>query len=226
VLLASPDFGRIKVFVVAQVTQDAGPDSKRVFQLCDRGESALFQATVGELAELTLDKVDLRRAGRRQVQVPTGALGVSEPRRDQFGLGCRRIVEDNDDFQVLCNLPIDVFEEVEHLLRGVTGLRVTEQLTRRHVDVGEQVNGVVALAVVGHGGAAALLHRRWWPRAAEPLRLGRFIETEDHGTLEWVHVEAHQVAQLLFAAPVSPDLEGVGLPSLESFEIQAGNDPT
>ena len=70
----------------------------------------------------------------------------------------REVVEHHVDLQFLWNVQVNEIEEGEHILRCVTGLDVIEHVTGRHVRRGEQVSGGVTLLVVGHRGAATLLH--------------------------------------------------------------------
>ena len=83
---------------------------------------------------------------------------MSEPGRDRFGLVRREVIQHDVDLQVFRHVQVNELEEGEHFLGGVTGLGVIEHVTSRHAHRREQIRGAVSLVVMGHGGAATLLH--------------------------------------------------------------------
>src|SRR5215210_9007206 len=78
-----------------------------VDQIGDAGEGGAAQTAVGELLEPPLDKVQPTRAGRDEVQVPTGSLGISQPLLHFGGLVGRQVVQDHVYVEVLVHVEVD-----------------------------------------------------------------------------------------------------------------------
>lgn len=72
---------RLRVFVPA-----FSPDANLVFEVLHRVECTLLEPRVRELTEPTLDEIEPRRTGRREVQMPASALGMREPLGDGLSL--------------------------------------------------------------------------------------------------------------------------------------------
>ena len=85
---------------------------------------------------------------------------------------------------------------------------LADHLARRHVHRGEERRGPVALVVVGHRPAAALLHRQSRLRPVERLDRTLLVEAEDHRVVRRVKVQRHNVLQLLLEARIRAHLEG------------------
>src|SRR5207302_11025558 len=75
----------------------------------------------------------------------------------------------------------DGIEKADELLMSVALHTAPDDLAFQDIEGGEQSGGAVALVIVGHGGAAPLLH--WQPglSAVERLDLAFLVDAEDHG---------------------------------------------
>ena len=109
-------------------------------------------------------------------------------------------------------VPVDPFEEGQHVTAGVGVSHVVEDLTAAQVHRGEQVNGHVTPVVVGHGAGPSRFHRQRRLGAIEGLALGLLIETEHCRSIRWIVVEPDDVDQLGLEIGIGRQLEGIGPP--------------
>ena len=107
---------------------------------------------------------------------------------------------------------VDVFEEPQHVVRGVALAGIVEHLAGGDVHRREQVDRAVALVVVGEGAGATGLHRQGRLGAVECLDLGLLVEGEHDCPGGRIHVQPDDVDELLLEAGIVRDLERVDLP--------------
>src|SRR4051794_37721361 len=69
----------------------------------DRGASA----SIGQFLEPPLDQVEPRRAGRREVQVPSGPFGMVKPAGDLGAQMGGEVVQDDVDLEPGCDVEVD-----------------------------------------------------------------------------------------------------------------------
>ncbi len=112
-------------------------------------------------------------------------------------------------------MQVDLLEEAHHIRAGVCLSAVIEDLAGGHVQRSEEVDGAVALVVMGHGPGPAGAHGQAGLGAVERLALGLLVETEHHRPLRRVVVESDDIDELVLEVGVVGDLEGVDLPRLE-----------
>ena len=110
---------------------------------------------------------------------------------------------------------VDLLEEPQHVGRGVTFVQSGEDLAGGDVHRGEQVDGAVALVVVGHRAGSARLHRQRGLGAVQRLALGLLVEAEHHRPRRRVEVQPDDVDELLLEQRIVADLERLDLPRLE-----------
>ena len=134
------------------------PVPNRGHQLANAAEDATPEPAFGEHFEPLLDQVRPGGAGGREVKMPAPAGRMVEPACDLRPHMRREIVENDVDVKVLGHLGVDGLEEGEDVLRGVVLASLVEHLAAGHVERGEEIDGAVALVVVGHGARAAALH--------------------------------------------------------------------
>ena len=84
----------------------------------------------------------------------------------------------------------DRLEEADELLMAVALHALADHGAVEHVERGEQGGGAVALVVVGHGAAAALLHRQPRLGAVERLDLALLVDRQHDGMRRRIDVEA------------------------------------
>ena len=203
-------FGPAEGFGV--VVRVGGPVFYGVVELGDGGEGPSFEGFAGEYGEPGLDEVGPACAGGGEVEVPAFAVGVFEPFADGFGLVGGQVVQDDVDVEVAGGVQVDPLEEREHVFAGVAAAGLVQDLAGGDVEGGEQVQGAVALVVVGHCLGPAPLH---WQRrlgAVQGLYLGLLVEAEHCGPLGRVQIQADHVAELGLEVRVLGQLEHIGAP--------------
>jgi hypothetical protein len=82
-----------------------------------------------------------------------------------------------------------------------------DDLAFEDVEGGEQGGGAVALVIMGHRGAAPLLHRQARLGAVERLDLAFLVDAEDHGMGRWIDIKANDILELVGESGVVGDLE-------------------
>ena len=131
------------------------------------------------------------------MQVPPSSVAVAKPSGDLWGLVGREVVQDDVNRQPSGHGSVDLFEERQHVLGGVTLVAVSEYLPGGEVHRGEQVDGPVALVVVGHGARATGNHGQPRLGAVDRLTLSFLVEAEHHRPSRRIQAEANDVDELL-----------------------------
>ena len=104
---------------------------------------------------------------------------------------------------------VDLLEEPNELLVPMARHAVADDRAIEHAQGCEQRGGAVALVVVRHGPAAALLQGEAWLGAVEGLDLAFLVDTQDQGFVRGVEVQADDIVELLDKMLVAADLEGL-----------------
>jgi len=117
---------------------------------------------------------------------------------------------------------VDLLEEPQHVLGGVTLLAVGQHLTGRDVHRREQIGGPVPLVVMGHRAGPTRHHRQARLGAVQCLTLGLLVEAEHHGPTWGLQVQPDHIDQFLLKARVVRYLECLDPPGLE---VVIGSDP-
>jgi len=117
------------------------------------------------------------------------------------------VVEHHVDRFVGRHLTFDGIEKADKLLMPVALHTAPDDLAFEDVEGGKQGGGAVALVIVGHRGAAPLLH--WQPGlgAVERLDLAFLIDAKDHGMGRWIDIQANNILELVGESGVLGDLE-------------------
>ncbi len=90
-----------------------------------------------------------------------------------------------------------------------------DDLAFQRVQSGKQRGRTVALIVVGHGAAAALLHGQAGLGAVQSLNLALLVGAQHHGMLRRIQIQAHDVLQFLGELGIAAKLEGSHLMRLQ-----------
>ena len=117
------------------------------------------------------------------------------------------VVEHHVDRFVGRHLTFDGIEKADELLMPVALHTAPDDLAFEDVEGGKQGGGAVALVIVGHRGAAPLLH--WQPGlgAVERLDLAFLVDAKDHGMGRWIDIKANDILELVGESGVVGDLE-------------------
>jgi hypothetical protein len=118
------------------------------------------------------------------------------------------VVEDHMDRLAGRHLALDGIEKADEFLMPVVLHAAPDDLAFEDIEGGEQGGGAVALVIMGHGGAAPLLHRQSRLGAVESLDLAFLVDAEDHGMRRRIDVEADDILELVGEFGVVGDFEG------------------
>ena len=116
---------------------------------------AIRTLTSSEVAEEVLDEVEPGRGRGKEVEVD--ARIAVEPGFDLRVLVRRVVVENEVQFQIGVDPPLDTADEAEELLMAVPGETLVNDLAGGHVECSEEGRGAVPLVVVSHRPGASLL---------------------------------------------------------------------
>ena len=130
------------------------------------------------------------------MQVPAATVLMGQPLCDLGGRVCREVVQHDVHGQSSRHRGVDLLEEPS-TSAPVWPLRSGEHLAGGHVHRGEQVDGAVALVVVGHRAGPAGFHRQRRLGAVQSLALGLLVEAEHHCSRRRIQVQANNVDQFL-----------------------------
>ena len=187
--------------------------SDRGNQFWDTGETAATDTLDGELSEPSLNHGHPRTRRWNEVQL--------EPRmslQPAFHTGVfvgAIVVHDQMHRKLGQRVGIDLLEEPNELLVPMTRHAVADDRAIEHAQGCEQRGGAVALVVVRHGAAAALLQGEAWLGAVEGLDLAFLIDTHDQGFVRGIEVQADDIVELLDEMLIAAELEGLDQMRLE-----------
>ncbi len=120
-----------------------------------------------------------------------------EPGAHLLVLVGRVIVEDDMDDLAGRDVPLKGVEETNELLMAMALHVLPEHFASQDVKRREERGRAVALVIVGHRGAAPLLHREPRLRTIKRLNLGLLIEAEHNGMGRRADIEPDDVVQFL-----------------------------
>src|ERR1039457_5008693 len=144
--------------VVVEIVHDG------LLQFVDAFEDAAADALSGDLGKEPLDHVEPRAGSGREVQMK--ARMPFEPALYRGGLVGGIIVDDEMQVEMGQRAFVDGLEEAEELAMPVARHAFAHDGAVEHVESREQGRGTVALVVMRHRPAAALLHRKpGWVRS-------------------------------------------------------------
>ena len=171
-----PDEGFVRAVVVVVIVVDC------VFEFGDAFEDASSDALARDLGEEALDKVEPRRAGRREMAMEAQMLDEPRLSRPTFcgSHGCR--AQDARRDASARNATVDPLQETHELLGAMPWLAVADHQTALHIERCEQRRRAVPFVVVRHRGGAALLQGQPRLRAIKGLYLALFIDAQDQSS--------------------------------------------
>jgi hypothetical protein len=118
---------------------------------------------------------------------------------------------------------VDRVEERAEVDRPMLGAGRVHDLAGREVQRREQVGDPVTHVVMGASLDLARTHRQRRLGAIERLHARLFIHAHDHGVIRRVHIQPHDITDLLHEQRVLGQLERVDEPGFESERLP---DPT
>jgi len=144
-----PDEGLWVVVVPVDVVTDGGDE------LLDVLEDAAPDSVFGQVAEEALDHVQPRGGSGCEVHMESFVAG--HPALHPFMFVGRIVIADDVDLLFTRHGLVDQAQELQPLMMTMALLAQVVDFAGGGVERGKQHGGAVALVVVGHGGAAALL---------------------------------------------------------------------
>ena len=207
--LGGPDEGFGVVVVMVDVVED------RCDQLLDTAKDSAAQTIFGQVAEEALHHVQPRATCRCEVHAKAGM--TVEPALDPEMFVGGVVVHDHMDLLVLRNDVIDGAQELQPFLMAVPVIAHGEDLTFEGIQGGKQGSRSVALVVMGHGAAAALLDRQAGLGAVQSLNLALLVGAQHDGVLGRIQIQADDVLQLLLELGIAAELESPHLMRLQSM---------
>src|SRR6266404_5227719 len=119
-----------------------------------------------------------------------------EPALYRRGLVGGIIVDDEMQVEIGQSPFVDGLEKAEELAMPVAGHALADDCAVEHVESRKQGRGAVALVVMRHRPAAALLHRQPRLGAVERLDLAFFIDRQHQGLVGRIEVKADDILDL------------------------------
>lgn len=191
-----------------------------ILELSDAAVTSSSDLLVCELGEESLDLVDPRGVGRREVNMKPRVFG--EPIADGRRLVGAVVVHDQMNVEIRGSVGVDGVEELAELNGAMAHVRLADDFPGFDVQRSEERDGAVSTVVVGSSLGLPRPHREQGLCALERLNLRLFVDAQDNGVLRRIKVQADDVANLLDQQRVGRELEGF---SAVRFEPEGFPDP-
>ena len=132
------------------VVPTRGPHIDGFIERSDGVETRVAYSPIRELREPSLNQVQPRRRGRREMQVPTRTFRISEPITNRWCFVRGEIIEHNMHIEVLIDVKVDPFEKREDVDTRVGFERPMQDFACVNVQRREQISRAIAFIVVRH----------------------------------------------------------------------------
>jgi hypothetical protein len=186
--------------VLLEVVLDGGNESRHVL------EGTASDPLVGDFSEPSLDKIQPRAGGRREVQVE--ARMSLQPRLHARMLVGTVVVDDEVKLK-LRGFSVDLSQEPDELLVAMLRHAVPDDLAIQHAESSEERGRAVSLVVVSLPSRNTGTQGQQRLSAVERLDLTLLIDTQHEGLVGRIHVEADDIMKLLDEVLVPTELEYV-----------------
>jgi len=147
-----------------------------------------------KIAEEAFDHIQPRSTCRSEVGMESRI--PLEPGFDLFVLMGGVIVADDMDVLSLGNIAADEVEKANPFLVAMLFHAGADDLAAEGIHCGEQRGRAIALVIMGHRLAAALLERQPWLGPVQSLNLAFLIAGENQRVLGWVEIQTNDVFEL------------------------------
>ena len=177
----------------------------RLDQIGNAFENTATDTFVSNLPEPALDQIQPGTGCGNKVQMETWM--PFQPGFDPWVFMGAIIVDNEMEIEAGRSIGVDFVEKPDKLLMSVTGHAIADHSAVEHAQGRKQSGGAIALVIVSHGPAAALLD--WQPRlcAVESLDLAFLVHTKDQGFDGWVQVKADDIREFFYKVLVAAELE-------------------
>ena len=176
-----------------------------IHQILQGGEVTALQAAPRQFGEETLHRMHPGTGGGYEVKVPVGVR--VQPGMHIGGLRRSVMVQDHMHGGIRGAVGGQMIQKGQELLLAMPGLRLGGDLSRLHVQCGEERGGAMPDVVVRvRGGLSRLQGQAGWG-ALQGLNLGLFIYGQHQGMRWRVHIQANHLPCLAGEVGVRRDLE-------------------
>ena len=189
----------------------------RGLEFTDIVEHAPTYAFARDLSEPSLDQVEPRTAGGREMQDKARMIG--QPGFDVLVVVRPVIVNHQMEVEIAWELAIEQAKELEELLVTVASETLPDNPAVKHAHRGEECGRSVALVVVGHRAAPSLLHGQSSLGPVERLNLALFVNAQNDSLIRWIEVQARHIGQLLHEPFVIRELKCLDPVRLEPVRV-------
>ena len=172
-------------------------------EIDNRAEGTAFEAAFGQFGEEALDRIEPRGRGRGVMEDKAGV--PVEPGVNVLVGGV--VVEDDMDDLAGRDVGFDRIEKANELLMAMALHAAADDPAFQDVERGKQGRGAMALVIVRHCRATALLHRQTGLGAVECLDLRFFVDRQHHRMRRRIDIKTDNVTQLGDELAVARQLE-------------------
>jgi hypothetical protein len=151
----------------------------RVPQLGDARVRSALERLRGQQSKESLDEVQPRRVGGREVKLET-AMPQQPPMDRRRPMG-RQIIQHHMDLPLGLDACVDVAEKRDEVLGPMLWLAPRDHLASRHVEGGEEIDRAMPQVIVGPPFGVSDVHRQDRLGALERLDLGFLVDREHDG---------------------------------------------
>ncbi len=184
-------------------------------------ENTSTDTFVGNFAEPALNEIQPRTGRGDEMQMEPWMS--FEPGFNSWMLVSTVIVDDEMEIVTEGSVGIDFIEKPDKFLMSVAWHAIADDLSIEHTQGSKQGGGAVALIIVSHRPAAALLHRQPRLCAVQSLDLAFLVDAKNKGSIGRIQIKTDNIRELLHEVLVAAELEGfyqVGL-EIMSFPYSA-----
>ena len=186
-------------------------------ELSDAGDGEAFELPSREFTEEALNEIQPRGGGRGEVELHSRVF--LEPYPNSRMLVRSVVVENDVDVELGRDGPLDLTEESQEFLMPMARHAFVEDLASGHVQSSEEGRGTVTFVVMRHRSSTPFLQGQARLGAVQGLDLALLVESEDHGPLRGVDVEAHHITELLDELGIRGQLEVVDAVRLKAMSL-------
>ena len=186
-------------------------------ELSDAGDGEAFELPSREFTEEALNEIQPRGGGRGEVELHSRVFLEPYPNSRMLVRGV--VVENDVDVELGRDGPLDLTEESQEFLMPMARHAFVEDLASGHVQSSEEGRGTVTFVVMRHRSSTPFLQGQARLGAVQGLDLALLVESEDHGPLRGVDVEAHHITELLDELGIRGQLEVVDAVRLKAMSL-------
>src|SRR5260370_10515221 len=165
------------------------------FQAARAAKDTAPELVRGQESKPTLDEIEPRSAGGREVKMKTWAL--EQPTLNGRGLMSTIVIEDQMHVEPWRHLRLDLVEELAKLQRTVAAMKLTDDLAALSVQRCEQRSCPMALVIMSPAFCLSWAHGQSWLRAIQSLNLRLLVDTQYQCLIRRIQVKPNDISDLV-----------------------------